>query len=247
MFLESKVNQKVFFLNMDNQSAFVLCQAMLTKHNVEWRDPSQNNSASKNKSENSASADDNKSEDGVMIAGESANVEAFIAELEAFFGKNVVVSSCLEECALKRLQLAHKTIATAESCTGGLLAYCFTKNAGASLAFLGGIISYANTIKEQNLGVNPYTLQNFGAVSHEVVSEMLEGALDLFGADIALATSGIAGPGGGSVKKPVGTVFIGMQKRGEKPVIERHLFGGNRVEIQQHSCIKALEILLKNL
>ena len=63
MSLESKVNQKVFFLNMDNQSAFVLCQAMLTKHNVEWRDPSQNNSASKNKSENSASADDNKSEE----------------------------------------------------------------------------------------------------------------------------------------------------------------------------------------
>ncbi len=149
--------------------------------------------------------------------------------------------------ALKQLCARHITIATAESCTGGLLAYYFTKNAGASKAFMGGIISYANYIKEKALDVSARKLEFSGAVSKEVISDMLKGTLEKFDTDIALATSGIAGPDGGSETKPVGLVFIGMQKLGCKPIIERFIFSGNREEIQKQTCLKAIEILLKNL
>ncbi len=149
--------------------------------------------------------------------------------------------------ALQQLSERALRIATAESCTGGLLAFCFTKNAGASKAFMGGIISYANYVKENNLNVSAQKLKTFGAVSQEVVSDMLKGALEKFDTDIALATSGIAGPDGGSEAKPVGLVFIGMQRFGYAPIIEKFLFSGDREEIQKQACIKALEILLKNL
>lgn len=112
----------------------------------------------------------------------------------------VVVGNILRE---KKL-----TLAVAESCTGGYVSHLITSVAGSSDYFLGGMIAYANEIKIKHLGVDPSTLEKHGAVSEETVSEMANGVLKKFGASIGLATSGIAGPGGGTPEKPVGTIWI---------------------------------------
>jgi len=103
-----------------------------------------------------------------------------------------------------------KTLAVAESCTGGLIGHKLTEVAGSSDYFLTSCVTYANSAKADILGVDPETLEIFGAVSKETVKEMAEGVRKISGADYAVATSGIAGPGGGNPEKPVGTVFIGI-------------------------------------
>ncbi|PAF43412.1 CinA family protein [Helicobacter sp. 11S03491-1] len=148
---------------------------------------------------------------------------------------------------METLKSKNKKVTTAESCTGGLLAYQFTSIGGASDIYEGGIISYGNEIKHRYLKVKNESLKKYGAVSAIVVEDMLLGALEMFGADYAIATSGIAGPGGGSLDKPVGTVYIGVQEVGKKPSIEKFLFAGDRRGIQEQSCKKALEILARNL
>src|SRR5574344_2224899 len=110
----------------------------------------------------------------------------------------------------KLLRKSKKTITTAESCTGGLVASMITKISGSSDIFNGSIVTYSNKIKNQELNVRNETLERFGAVSIEVVNEMLDGAISKFEADFAIAISGIAGPSGGNEKKPVGTVVIGI-------------------------------------
>ncbi|MDO7252800.1 CinA family protein [Helicobacter cappadocius] len=183
--------------------------------------------------------------DGIFLEG-SEVLQAFEA-MRLIFGNKVMFLDSLNECIIAILRENKKKVTTAESCTGGLLAYQFTSISGASDVYDGGIISYANDIKHRILGVSEENLKRYGAVSEVVVSEMLIGVLKVFGADYAIATSGIAGPGGGSIEKPVGTIFIGVQKLGEFPVIERYLFGGSREEIQKTSSQKALELLAKIL
>ncbi|PAF46563.1 hypothetical protein BKH46_07040 [Helicobacter sp. 12S02634-8] len=151
----------------------------------------------------------------------------------------------LSEGIIKTLQTNHQSIATAESCTGGLLAYQFTAIAGASEVFLGGIVSYTDKIKHQCLGVPKELLECYGAVSEPVVRAMLEGVFRVFGVTYAMATSGVAGPSGGSAQNPVGTVYIGVQRYGLEPIVERHLLTGERKEIQHQSCQIALERLAK--
>ncbi|MCU0646285.1 MAG: CinA family protein [bacterium] len=107
------------------------------------------------------------------------------------------------------------TIATAESCTGGLIAKLMTDIPGSSEVFVGGIVSYSNDIKEKWLGVSHETLEKFGAVSEKTISEMLDGILKKTGSDLGIAVSGIAGPGGGTLEKPVGTVYIGVAFQAE--------------------------------
>ena len=127
----------------------------------------------------------------------------------------------------KLLRSAGLTAAFAESCTGGLCAAALTAIPGSSEVFLGGVVSYSNESKRELLGVADSTLARHGAVSAEVVREMASGVLGRFGADCALAVSGIAGPDGGTAEKPVGTVWIGARFR--TAACERHYrFDGDR-------------------
>ena len=114
----------------------------------------------------------------------------------------------LEETVGDMLVKCGYTISTAESCTGGLLGHRFTNVPGSSTYYLGGIVSYSDDMKMKTLGVQENTLQEFGAVSKQTATEMAQGVRDLFGSDLAIAVTGIAGPGGGTAEKPVGLVYI---------------------------------------
>jgi nicotinamide-nucleotide amidase len=145
----------------------------------------------------------------------------------------------------KLLRLKNKKLTTAESCTGGLIASKITQISGSSDIFNGGLVAYSNDIKLKYLGVSQQFLDNFGAVSEKVVMQMLDGALQMFNSDFAVAVSGIAGPNGGSEQKPVGTVVIGIgSKNGFKKTKVYH-FKGNREQIQIQSANKALKKLKK--
>lgn len=136
------------------------------------------------------------------------------------------------------------TICTAESCTGGLISAFLTELPGSSSYFLGGIVSYSNELKIDLLGVREQTLEEFGAVSEACAIQMAEGALKETGADIAIAITGIAGPSGGSVEKPVGTVFIGTAHK-KKTTIQKYHLKGDRSGIRMESVDLALQQVLK--
>ncbi len=119
----------------------------------------------------------------------------------------------VEHALLDTLRKAGLTFACAESCTGGLIAKRMTDLPGVSEVFLGGAVTYANSAKEGLLGVKHETLERYGAVSEQTAVEMAEGTRRAYGADVAVSTTGIAGPGGGSAEKPVGTVYIGVSTR----------------------------------
>lgn len=144
------------------------------------------------------------------------------------------------------LRKSKKTITTAESCTGGLVASLITKISGSSDIFNGSIVTYSNSIKNKELGVLNESLDKFGAVSKQVVSEMLDGVLKKFEADFAIAISGIAGPSGGTKNKPVGTIVIGIASNNNniKKIKTYHL-KGSRISIQKQSANIALSKILK--
>ena len=125
-------------------------------------------------------------------------------------------SSKIEEALKEELVKKEKTVAVAESCTGGKVGARLTQLPGISSVFLGGVIAYSNEVKKTVLGVSEATLADHGAVSEETVIEMGSSALKQTGADYALVTSGVAGPDGGTPEKPVGTVWVAMSKKGEK-------------------------------
>jgi nicotinamide-nucleotide amidase len=134
------------------------------------------------------------------------------------------------------------TLGFAESCTGGLLSSSFTELAGVSDVFMGSIISYDNTIKQNLLKVSIETLKAKGAVSREVAQQMAEGALQALGVACAVSITGIAGPSGGSDTKPVGTVFIAVAGLKTETQVFEHL-KGDRKGIQLQSCRQAVEHL----
>lgn len=144
-------------------------------------------------------------------------------------GQYIVGEDCetLDELVHKTLTGRGLTLATAESCTGGNIARLLTAQAGASAYFKGGVVAYSNEVKECALGVKHTTLEAYGAVSEETVREMAEGVRQRLGADLAIATTGIAGPDGGTKEKPVGTVWIAVA---DKTHTEAKLlqFGANR-------------------
>lgn len=154
------------------------------------------------------------------------------------------MSELLEEEAGKLLLATNQTIACAESCSGGLLTSRLTDVAGSSAYVLGSIVSYTNEVKMSHLGVKEDTLKQFGAVSEQTAKEMSCGVKGRIGADIGVGITGIAGPGGGSVEKPVGLVYISVA--GPKGVIvTKNLFKGSRSEIKKQTTDKALTMLIK--
>lgn len=135
-----------------------------------------------------------------------------------------------------------KTLGVAESCTGGLLGSIITDIAGSSAWFRGGVISYNNELKEKLLGVDKALMVKHGVVSEPVVKAMALGVAKATGSNIGIGISGIAGPGGGTADKPVGTVYIGMTANGEATA-KHFLFNGNRRAIREQSAIAALEMV----
>jgi nicotinamide-nucleotide amidase len=135
-------------------------------------------------------------------------------------------------------------IAVAESCTGGGICQLLTEIPGSSAWFECGFITYSNLSKIKMLGVKPETLKNFGAVSKEVANEMAEGAFKNSEADYAVSVTGIAGPDGGSVQKPVGTVFIALQNSETNKCYKKN-FAGNRHEVRQQAMLFSLGALLE--
>lgn len=156
----------------------------------------------------------------------------------------------LAEALVGELTKSGKAVATAESCTGGWVAKAITDIPGSSVVFGYGIVSYANGAKESIIGVKNNTLEKYGAVSAEVVEEMAEGTLRLSGADIAVAVSGVAGPGGGTREKPVGMVWFGWAVRnGNKAVRSSNCeqFTGDRDLIREASVAHALQGLRERI
>ena len=151
----------------------------------------------------------------------------------------------LEEVTASLLLEKDLTLSIAESCTGGLCSSRFTDIAGSSGYFLGGTVVYSNDSKEKLLGVSAETLEQSGAVSGETVSEMARGARNLFGSDIGLSISGIAGPGGGTAEKPVGTVWFGFTHVSYGTFCERRKFTGTRDEIKNFAAATAIDMVRK--
>lgn len=138
----------------------------------------------------------------------------------------------------------HARIVTAESCTGGWIAKMLTDVPGSSAWFDCGMAAYSYEAKQALLGVQPHTLQQHGAVSRPTVIEMVSGALVHSGATLAVAVTGIAGPGGGTEDKPVGTVWIAWKRRGDYPSAKQFHFDGSRDEVRRHTVVASLQGLL---
>ncbi|MCL2567873.1 MAG: competence/damage-inducible protein A [Oscillospiraceae bacterium] len=152
----------------------------------------------------------------------------------------------LEACVLKRLLDHQKTIATAESCTGGLLSKRLTDLPGASAAFLGGVVAYANEVKTDLLGVEAHLIAANGAVSDPVARAMAEGVRTRLGADFGIGITGIAGPGGGTEEKPVGTVFVALATP-DKTLVRRLNLGTDRTRIRTLAAHHALDMVRRYL
>ncbi|MGF1592018.1 MAG: CinA family protein [Kiloniellaceae bacterium] len=146
---------------------------------------------------------------------------------------------------LDRYRAAGKRVATAESCTGGLIAACLTELAGSSDVVDRGFVTYSNAAKAAMLGVDPALLEppGPGAVSAEVAAAMAAGALQASLADVAVSATGIAGPGGATPGKPVGLVFLGRAQRGGPASAFRHVFPGDRAAVRLATVSAALELL----
>ncbi len=181
--------------------------------------------------------------DGRGLKSSDINVrfDAAVEALKAALGQLLIHDgdASAAEILLHKLAAHKLTVATAESCTGGNIAHRITAVPGASEAFVGGVVSYSNEVKSGLLGVNPADITAHGAVSREVVEQMAVGACRATGARCAMATSGIAGPGGGSPEKPVGTVWIGWAFDGQ---VKSRLFNlpGNRARIIDRATTEAL-------
>jgi PncC family amidohydrolase len=138
-------------------------------------------------------------------------------------------------------------IATAESCTGGLIGAAITSISGSSTPFKGGIIAYDNAIKQELLNVPPALIQKHGAVSREVASAMAKGAIETLNVDLSVSVTGIAGPGGGSKNKPIGTVWMGLATRGNVTTTLFEFGDIGRNKVRDVTCLEALKALIAEL
>ena len=174
-----------------------------------------------------------------------AEVEHFARQIEEcvpeYWVSNVDVA--FEKAILDLMERNKLTLSLAESCTGGYLSHLFTQHAGSSAVFDGGGVTYSNKLKMSVLGVKSETLEQYGAVSEQTAREMVEGALRNFQTDFAIAVTGIAGPGGGSEEKPVGTVWIAVANKAET-VAKQFIFSNKRLQNIERSAMAALFMLL---
>ena len=152
----------------------------------------------------------------------------------------------IEAQIIKNLYESARTLATAESCSGGLIAHRLTNVPGASTPFLGGVVAYSNGVKSSVLNVPEETLNVYGAVSQQTALAMAEGARERFVVDFALSVTGIAGPGGGTEEKPVGLVYMAVARKGASEVV-RHEFSGDRTAIKAQTAEAALALLWENM
>lgn len=169
-------------------------------------------------------------------------------EIKRRLGDNVYATEdiSIEDVVAKLLIERKLTIATAESCTGGMIAGTLINYPGISEVFLEGAVTYSNEAKHKRLGVKNETLDKYGAVSEETAREMAIGIANAAGTDVSIVTTGIAGPDGGSEEKPVGLVYIGVYVKGQVTV-ERHVFNGNRSRIRLQATITGLDMLRRIL
>ena len=188
----------------------------------------------------------------VRLTASGAGAEKIVGEGAASVQKNLGANIYgfdddeIEAVVIGLLTAKKKTLALAESCTGGNLAHRVTNVPGASAVFLGGAVCYADAVKEKFLGVRAETLQTHGAVSEAVAREMAAGAREKFGSDFALAVTGIAGPSGGTAEKPVGTVFIALAS--DSGVTVKKFFNAwDRETFKQVTATQALELLRQML
>ena len=175
-------------------------------------------------------------------------VEVYARQIISKVNKFVVTDEDipLEKAILDLMKSRGKTLSTAESCTGGYIAHLITQHAGSSAVYWGGAVAYAYELKESILGVKESTLNTFGAVSEQTVTEMAEGAIKHFKTDYAIAVSGIAGPDGGTADKPVGTVWIAISSK-HKTVAKVFNFSNKRIQNIERSAASALAMLLNLL
>ena len=148
----------------------------------------------------------------------------------------------LSKKILNKLIERNISVSTAESCTGGLLAYSFIKNKDSSKVFKGGYITYSNEIKIKELKIKKVSLKKNGAVSYQVAEEMIEGLYKKNKTKICISTTGIAGPGGSTLSKPVGLIYIGIRINKKKIILKKN-FKGTRIQIQK----KCVNFILKYL
>jgi len=182
-----------------------------------------------------------KEEAEAMMAPALEKVRAVLGDV--IYG---VDTDTLENTVFQLLKEQGKTLAAAESCTGGLLAHKLTNIPGISASFDRGIISYSNRSKHELLNVKNETLENYGAVSEETAKEMAEGIRLSSGTDIGVSVTGIAGPDGGTAEKPVGLVYIGYADS-STVCAQRHIFSGRRIDIKERSANSALHLVRKML
>jgi nicotinamide-nucleotide amidase len=171
------------------------------------------------------------------------------AELRKLLGPAVFEEGAfgLEGAVVQNLRLFRQTVAVAESCTGGGIGARLTRVPGASEVFLGGVIAYANSVKRKLLGVSVEALEREGAVSAEVVQVMARAAAEQTGADWGIGVSGIAGPSGGSLEKPVGTVFLALSSSNGFSKSWAFRFPGDRARVRSLAEVAALELLRREL
>ena len=171
------------------------------------------------------------------------NISKFISSAKQLLKNNLIGTSNIIQHIIKSLSTHDKKISFAESCTGGLLSYYFTKENGASKILDGSLVTYSNELKENWLGIDSTIIETNGAVSSEVVQEMSEGAMNVSHANYTISISGIAGDSGATEGKPVGTVYIGVRR--ETKHIEKHfLFNGDRNYVQHQSALEAIKMLV---
>ena len=171
-------------------------------------------------------------------------IDVFAGKIIERIGAVFVVDKdiALEKAILDKMTEKGLTLSIAESCTGGYISHLFTQHPGSSKVFLGGGVTYSNKLKEHILRVKHQTLEQFGAVSEQTAKEMVEGALLNFKSDFAISVTGVAGPDGGTVDKPVGTVWVAVSGFG-KLLIKKYTFGNKRQQNIERSAVMALSML----